>query len=288
MGQTRSRFHLDVNPFNLQRWQDICPKRLTRSHLKSWGFIIKSDGYCSSSNCPTCHQSKEQPIQNMMTSAMDNLLSVIADTGFQFAVKDLESGNYVTAVSHLKMGTRCHHPSAAFNLGLCYELGIGVKRELSMARKCFHLASNLGHPKAMYNLGVYYAYGLGGLLKSRKMANLCFIAAAVLDEKEAIAVLESKQPQIVQQLTELEERVSPNYAAVVEVITGFFKILTMAFVKLKVTTVVVETGYVRKARRNWKYHATIICKQKRQRIFQPRKMSGGLKYKIKTRLLEGQ
>ncbi|KXJ80179.1 hypothetical protein RP20_CCG026322 [Aedes albopictus] len=284
MGQTRSRFHLDVNPFNLQRWQDICPKRLTHSHLKAWGFIIKSDGHCSSSNCPTCHQSKEQPIQNMMTSAMDNLLSVIADTGFQFAVKNLESGNYVTAVSHLKLGTRCHHPSAAFNLGLCYELGIGVRRELNIARQCFYLASNLGHPKAMYNLGVYYAYGLGGLLKSRKMAKLCFIAAAVLDEKQAIAVLESKQPHVVQQLTELEERVSPSITPVLDIISGIFKMVTMAFVKLNVTTVVIETSYIK----NWKYHATIICKQKRQRIFQPRKMSGGLKYKIKTRLLEGQ
>lgn len=220
----------------------------------------------------------------MMTSAMDNLLSVIADTGFQFAVKDLESGNYVTAVSHLKLGTRCHHPSAAFNLGLCYELGIGVRQELSIARQCFYLASNLGHPKAMYNLGVYYAYGLGGLRKSRKMAKLCFIAAAVLDEKQAIAVLESKQPHVVQQLTELEERVSPSITPVLDIISGVFKMVTMAFVKLNVTTVVIETSYIR----NWKYHATIICKQKRQRIFQPRKMSGGLKYKIKTRLLEGQ
>lgn len=122
-------------------------------------------------------------------SATENLVTVIGEIEYQLGVQNLEVGDYATAVSHLKLGTSHQHAGAAFNLGICFEQGFGVKKNARVAMECFHLASSLGHPQAMYNLGVYYARGLGGLRRSRSMAKKYFTAAADLGLEEAIVAL---------------------------------------------------------------------------------------------------
>lgn len=137
------------------------------------------------------HVVKQQPDSKPPTveSAMENLVSVIGEIEYQLGVENLEIGDYTTAVSHLKLGTSHQHAGAAFNLGICYEQGFGVKKSARVAMECFYLASTLGHAQAMYNLGVYYARGIGGLRRSRSMAKKCFTAAANLGLDEAIAAL---------------------------------------------------------------------------------------------------
>lgn len=145
------------------------------------------------------HATVKQPEPKAPTveSAMENLMAVIGEIEYQLGVENLEIGDYSTAVSHLKLGTSHQHAGAAFNLGICYEQGFGVKKSARVAMECFHLASTLGHAQAMYNLGVYYARGLGGLRRSRSMAKKYFTAAADLGLEEAIAALGpsyNKQP----------------------------------------------------------------------------------------------
>lgn len=130
-----------------------------------------------------------EPKSPTVGSAMENLVAVIGEIEYQLGVQNLEVGDYATAVSHLKLGTSHQHAGAAFNLGICFEQGFGVKKNARVAMECFHLASTLGHPQAMYNLGVYYARGLGGLRRSRSMAKKYFTAAADLGLEEAIIAL---------------------------------------------------------------------------------------------------
>ncbi|XP_055609223.1 uncharacterized protein LOC129756390 [Uranotaenia lowii] len=132
---------------------------------------------------------QQEPPAPTVESAMENLLNVIGEIEYQLGVQSLETGDYQTAVSHLKLGTSHQHAGAAFNLGICYEQGFGVKKSARVAMECFHLASSLGHAGAMYNLGVYYARGLGGLRRSRSMAKKYFTAAADAGVLEAMAAL---------------------------------------------------------------------------------------------------
>ncbi|XP_058451945.1 uncharacterized protein LOC131430759 [Malaya genurostris] len=138
----------------------------------------------------TAQQAEHKP--PTVESAVENLLSVIGEIEYQLGVQNLEIGDYKTAVSHLQLSTSHHHAGAAFNLGICYEQGFGVKKSARLAMECYYLASTLGHPQAMYNLGVYYARGLGGLRRSRQIAKKYFTAAADLGLKEAIDVLGPK------------------------------------------------------------------------------------------------
>lgn len=89
------------------------------------------------------------------------------------------------AVSHFKLGASHSHASAAYNLGVCYEEGIGIEKNPKMALECYMLASSLGHAKALYNVGVFHARGLANLPKNRKAARQYFKEAAKLGLNEA-------------------------------------------------------------------------------------------------------
>lgn len=139
-----------------------------------------SDSWTSSKS-----SSKSSRTSSSLDSAVADFSFTIGEIEYQFAVQDLQAENFKSAVNHLKLATTHHHPAATFNLGLCYERGLGVTRDLKMAMHCYTVASSLGHSKAMYNLGVFYVRGLGGLKRSKKAARECFDSAARLGQPEA-------------------------------------------------------------------------------------------------------
>lgn len=124
--------------------------------------------------------------------AVQDLLKVIGDIEFQLGLQNIESENFGLAVTHFKLGTTHHHVGATFNLGICYELGIGVAQDMKLALECYRVASAMGHAKAMYNVGIFYGRGLGGLTKSRRVARQYFEAAAKLGLVDAQRALGRK------------------------------------------------------------------------------------------------
>ncbi|SMN12238.1 hypothetical protein SPBRAN_451 [uncultured Candidatus Thioglobus sp.] len=48
-----------------------------------------------------------------------------------------------------------------YQLGLMYELGLGVDKDLPQAFEWYQKSANQNHPKAQYNLGIFYALGKG-------------------------------------------------------------------------------------------------------------------------------
>lgn len=100
-------------------------------------------------------------------------------------MSNLRANEPETAVSHLKLATTHHHPEATYNLGICYEMGIGIEKSAKSAMECYRAAASLGHKKAMYNLGVFYVHGRGGLKKNRDAARACFEAADKMGLRQA-------------------------------------------------------------------------------------------------------
>lgn len=115
---------------------------------------------------------------------------------FMLGVQNMAANNLDDAASHFKLATTHRHPGATFNLGLCYELGMGVRKDMKRAMECYRSAAALGHPKALYNLGVFYARGIGGLKKNRAAARECFVAAVTkgsLDAQRALEMAKSSK-----------------------------------------------------------------------------------------------
>ena len=57
-----------------------------------------------------------------------------------------------------------------YNLGVMYLKGIGVKKDVKIACKCFIVAANAGQPKAFYQLAKMFHTGVG-LKKNLPMVN---------------------------------------------------------------------------------------------------------------------
>lgn len=126
--------------------------------------------------------------------AVEDLIATLGSIEFRLGMQNLRADQPEVAVSHLKLATSHRHPEGTFNLGICYELGVGVEKNNRNAMECYRAAAGLGHKKAMYNLGIFYVHGRGGLKKNRDAARACFEAAEKMglpQAKRALSIPET-------------------------------------------------------------------------------------------------
>ncbi|KAG4075413.1 hypothetical protein HA402_015066 [Bradysia odoriphaga] len=167
----------DDNKFDSRTYKEKSVEPVSNDHLKDANET----------------KAKVAPLKTF-DDAVQNLLHILGDIEFQLGVANIQSDRFDLAVSHFKLATSHSHASAAYNLGVCYEEGIGIEKNAKMALDCYILASSLGHKKALYNVGVYHARGLADLPKNRKIARQYFKEAAKLGLHEADKALGLQRP----------------------------------------------------------------------------------------------
>ncbi|MAN75180.1 MAG: hypothetical protein CME84_13980 [Henriciella sp.] len=74
----------------------------------------------------------------------------------------LDAGDYTSGPSMIRRAAEQGQPAAQYRLAKLHESGLGVPRDLQMAREWTERAANGGNVKAMHDLAVYYAEGEGG------------------------------------------------------------------------------------------------------------------------------
>lgn len=132
---------------------------------------------------------KESVQPDNFNVAVSDWKSTVGHWEFKLGVQSLKQKRPEVAISHFTLASVHNHPEATYNLGICYEKGIGTNVNLKIAKECYRAAANLGHSKSMYNLAVFFAQGKGGLKKDYKAARDLFKAASRLGSKEAKAAL---------------------------------------------------------------------------------------------------
>jgi hypothetical protein len=135
--------------------------------------------------------SEDEAIDN----AIQQLANIVGEFEFQLGIESVLAGHFSEAADHFKLSTNHNHPGGIFNLGICYEQGMGVKKNLKTARGLYEIASRLGHAKALYNLGVFSAQGLGGATKDSQQAKQYFQQAAELGNHDALQALKVFLPK---------------------------------------------------------------------------------------------
>lgn len=70
-------------------------------------------------------------------------------------------GKYADAVKCYLKAAECGHADAQFNLGVCYQSGTGVEKNMAEAAKWFSKAAEQGHSSAQDSLGICYYSGTG-------------------------------------------------------------------------------------------------------------------------------
>jgi hypothetical protein len=137
---------------------------------------------------------KKESMHEKFDEIFSNVSQMIGEIEFQMGVDCIKHGAFEEAAEHFKMSTNSNNASACFNLALLYENGLGVEKDLIMAKKLYSMAGDWGNERALYNLGVYFAQGLGGTKKSTRQAQLCFEKAAKLGDADAIEALNMLKP----------------------------------------------------------------------------------------------
>ncbi|CAH1266986.1 KIAA0141 [Branchiostoma lanceolatum] len=72
-------------------------------------------------------------------------------------------GDIRHAVDMFRIASAAGSAKAQYNLGVCYEQGRGVDRDLSKAAELYQQSAEQGHGRAQYNLATLYLHGGGGL-----------------------------------------------------------------------------------------------------------------------------
>ena len=80
---------------------------------------------------------------------------------YEKAIDAYHKGDYQTSVKLILPLAKNGFAKAQYNLGVMYEKGKGVEKNLKKARKWFQFAAEQGLAKAQYNLGLMYGKGKG-------------------------------------------------------------------------------------------------------------------------------
>lgn len=119
----------------------------------------------------------------------DDLGDVLNSIENRLGLAAIESGHYQDGLSLLRSAAERNHAPAIYNLGLCYEKGLGVTANEKTAMELYKSAASLDHPEALYNLGIYYGQGRGGLKADQETAIRLLRLAAVQGQQAAVEAL---------------------------------------------------------------------------------------------------
>lgn len=94
-------------------------------------------------------------------------------------------GDFKNATIAWREASQLGYVKSQYNLGLSYEIGKGVKKNLHEALKHYKLAAEEGHPQALYNMALIHLKGEGGIEKDPRLAISLLESAAHLGLCEA-------------------------------------------------------------------------------------------------------
>ncbi|CAF2948102.1 unnamed protein product [Rotaria sp. Silwood2] len=112
---------------------------------------------------PTSSTEQEQTVVSLLEAdenymkTLQNLYELNKETisfiNNQSAIEALEAGDVKLGIETLQMSAKDGtNPAALYNLGICYESGVGVEKDRAKACDYYRQASMLGHSDAFFNL----------------------------------------------------------------------------------------------------------------------------------------
>jgi len=113
-----------------------------------------------------------------------------AEKGDMFAQNEMgvlyeKSKNHTKAVYWYNQSAVQGYALAQFNIGVAFEKGRGISRNLQEAYKWYRKAAEQGNPKAAFNLGMLYFDGRG-VVKNYEKAHKWFIQSALRNNSRAM------------------------------------------------------------------------------------------------------
>ncbi|CAB3233526.1 unnamed protein product [Arctia plantaginis] len=157
--------------------------------------LVSNESYHTESGCKN-EKSAQSGSSTSQDSSTDDLGEVLNSIENKLGLAAIENGQYQDGLNLLRSAANRNHAPAMYNLGLCYENGLGVSTNEKMAMEFYRSAAALKHPGALYNLGVFYGQGRGGLKIDQETATRLLRLAAVQGQQDAINALKALEDTI--------------------------------------------------------------------------------------------
>ncbi len=133
----------------------------------------------SSTETPAPAPAQQSPLDALKSAAQSGNPRALYALALDYKNgRDGVDSNSVQSVNLMKQAAGKKLAVAERTLGVWYEQGDGVTKDIAKAREWYEKAANDGDYQAMHNLGYFYAQGLGGLTPDSKMAAKWFKQAA--------------------------------------------------------------------------------------------------------------
>jgi len=114
-------------------------------------------------------------------------------TEYQNGMKELNAKNYKPAMEFLQKSANQGNPSAAYQLGLIHEKGMGMWfADEKEALKWYTMAAKLNSPDALYKLGLFSENGNGGMKQDNTAAGNYYHEAAKFNHPDALVKMAQK------------------------------------------------------------------------------------------------
>lgn len=138
--------------------------RLTRKS------IVSSEKKQSKADTETKPSDDEDPLCKVMNE-FEGICKKYVGIGRNIqGLHEAAKSHLTKAVSSWVDASHLGYTKAQFNLGLCYEIGRGIRMNLQKAEKYYKLAAEEGHSQALYNLALLYLKGEGCIEKNVPLA----------------------------------------------------------------------------------------------------------------------
>ena len=160
----KSPWHVNVKAIPSQLLSKILP--VNRFHSTLGVLPIAATAQTHSVGNAMTSDPLDQAIATFQASFSECTAATQNKLGIQFASLRQHQKAFLLFMQASERG----HPLAQFNLGLCYENGKGVEKDLTKAVECYKNATAQGQAGAMYNLALLYMEGEGGLSKDPQQA----------------------------------------------------------------------------------------------------------------------
>uniref|UniRef100_A0A8C8SFY0 DAP3 binding cell death enhancer 1 n=1 Tax=Pelusios castaneus TaxID=367368 RepID=A0A8C8SFY0_9SAUR len=129
---------------------EFCPDTGEHPFPGSWSTCLEP-AHCSTQGKPVQQNGLEEAatqLQNVFRFSVSIALNILG-------IESVRDGHYRAAYSCFKLAADRGYSKAQFNVGMCYEHGRGIEKDLAKAALYYHHAADNGHPMAQYRYAKY-------------------------------------------------------------------------------------------------------------------------------------
>ncbi|XP_077300221.1 uncharacterized protein LOC143921011 isoform X2 [Arctopsyche grandis] len=144
-------------------------------------------------------------------NAENEFKDVLRSIENKLGILAIDNGELQEGLAMLQSSAQRNYAPALFNLAVCYEKGLAVKKDEIMAMELYRAAAVKNHAGAMYNLAVFYGQGRGGLARDMTTAKELMHVAAAQGSEEAVSALKLfEKPKLGSKVDAAKPKLSPT------------------------------------------------------------------------------